>query len=119
MTKDMRIKALTEKMESIVEQMETMTAAAVDDNGEERAFTEEEQATFDELQKNATNLKNTIEAEERARELEMKPVEPKKEEDKEMTAEERALAEERAFEDYLRGRVSEERADDVNMTVAS
>lgn len=115
MTKDMRIKALTEKMESIVEQMETMTAAAVDDNGEERAFTEEEQATFDDLQKKASNLKNTIEAEERARELEMKPVEPKKKEGKEMTAEERALAEERAFADYIRGVVSEERGTDYNM----
>lgn len=115
MTRDMRIKALTEKMDSVVEQMETMTAAAVDDNGEERAFTEEEQTTFDELQKKATNLKNTIEAEERARDLELKPVEKKQEEKKEMTVEERAIAEERAFADYLRGVVSEERGTDYNL----
>lgn len=111
MTRDMRIKALTEKMDAIVEQMETMTASAVDDNGEERAFSEEEQATFNDLQEKATNLKNTIEAEERARDLELKPVEQKVEEKKEMTIEERAIAEERAFADYLRGVVSEERAD--------
>lgn len=111
MTRDMRIKALTEKMDAIVEQMETMTASAVDDNGEERAFSEEEQATFNDLQEKATNLKNTIEAEERARDLELKPVEQKAEEKKEMTIEERAIAEERAFADYLRGVVSEERAD--------
>ena len=111
MTRDMRIKALEEKKNAIIEQMETMTAAAVDDNGEERAFTEEEQATFDDLQSKATNLKNTIEAEERARELELKPVEEKKEESKEMTVEERALSEERAFADFLRGVVSEERTD--------
>lgn len=111
MTRDMRIKALTEKMDAIVEQMETMTASAVDDNGEERAFSEEEQATFSDLQEKATNLKNTIEAEERARDLELKPVEQKVEEKKEMTIEERAIAEERAFADYLRGVVSEERAD--------
>lgn len=111
MTRDMRIKALEEKKNAIIEQMETMTAAAVDDNGEERAFTEEEQATFDDLQSKATNLKNTIEAEERARDLELKPVEEKKEENKEMTVEERALSEERAFADFLRGVVSEERTD--------
>lgn len=111
MTRDMRIKALTEKMDAIVEQMETMTASAVDDNGEERAFSEEEQATFNDLQEKAKNLKNTIEAEERARDLELKPVEQKVEEKKEMTIEERAIAEERAFADYLRGVVSEERAD--------
>ena len=119
MTRDMRIKALTEKMDAIVEQMETMTASAVDDNGEERAFSEEEQATFNDLQAKATNLKNTIEAEERARDLELKPVEQKVEEKKEMTIEERAIAEERAFADYLRGVVSEERAaGDVNMAKA-
>lgn len=116
MTKDMRIKALTEKMSAVVEQMESMTAAAVDDNGEERAFTEEEQASFDELQKKAENLKKTIEAEERARDLELKPVPEKKpEEKKEMNEELRAQAEERAFADFLRGIVSEERGTDYNL----
>ncbi len=114
MTKDMRIKALNEKLSATVEQMDTMVAGAVDDNGEERAFTEEEQATFDDLQKKAESLKKTIEAEERARELEMKPVE-KKEKKKEVTAEERAVAEERAFADFLRGVVSEERGTDYNL----
>ena len=121
MTKDMRITVLTEKKNNIVEKMNGMIAAAVDDNGEERAFTEEEQAEFDALQKNAENLKKTIEAEERARDLELKPTEPEKkpEENKEMTDEQRALSEERAFADYLRGVVSEERAGgDVNLTKA-
>lgn len=112
-----RIKALTEKRNAIIEQMESMTAAAIDDNGEERAFTEEEQARFNELEASAKALKNTIEAEERARELELKPVEDKKpEEKKEMNEELRAQAEERAFADFLRGVVSEERAD---LTVAN
>ena len=110
-----RIKALTEKRNAIIEQMESMTAAAIDDNGEERAFTEEEQARFNELEASAKALKNTIEAEERARELELKPTEDKKpEEKKEMNEELRAQAEERAFADFLRGVVSEERAD-VNL----
>ena len=111
-----RIKALTEKRNAIIEQMESMTAAAIDDNGEERAFTEEEQAKFNELEASAKALKNTIEAEERARELELKPAEDKKpEEKKEMNEELRAQAEERAFADFLRGVVSEQRGTDYNM----
>lgn len=106
-----RIKALTEKRNAIIEEMQKITAAAVDDNGEERAFTEEEQTRFTELEKNAASLKATIEAEERARDLEMKPAEKKQEENKEMRAEERAAAEERAFADYLRGVISEDRAE--------
>ena len=110
-----RLKALTEKRNAIIEQMESMTAAAIDDNGEERAFTEEEQAKFNELEASAKALKNTIEAEERARELELKPVENKKPEETEMNEEKRAQAEERAFADFLRGVVSEERGTDYNL----
>lgn len=112
-----RLKVLTEKRNAILEQMEDLTAGAVDENGEERAFTEEEQAKFDELEKSANALKKTIEAEERARDAQMKPVE-NKEKKPEMKAEERAAAEERAFENFIRGTVSESRADgDVNLTV--
>lgn len=107
-----RIKALTEKRNAIIEQMEAMTAAAIDDNGEERAFTEEEQAKFNGLEANAKALKNTIEAEERARADMLKPAEDKKpEEKKDMTEEQRAASEERAFDNFLRGWVSEERAE--------
>ena len=117
MTKDMRIEVLTEKYNKVVADMDAMIAAAVDENGEERAFNEEEQAKFDGLQKNAENLKKTIEAETRAREAAMVPVEPEKKQEKTtMNEEQRALAEERAFEDYLRGVVSEERGTDVNLT---
>ena len=112
---DKRLKALTEKRDAKLAEMQGLIDAAIDDNGEERAFTEEEQARFDELEASAKALKTTIEAEERARELELKPVEDKKEEDKKMTVEERALAEERAFAEYLRTGI-EERGDDVNMT---
>ena len=109
-----RIKALTEKRNAIIEQMEAMTAAAIDDNGEERAFTEEEQAKFNGLEANAKALKNTIEAEERAREDMLKPSEEKKPEGKkDMTVEERAHAEERAFDNFLRGWITEDRAEAV------
>lgn len=107
-----RIKALTEKRNAVIEEMERLTAGAIDQNGEERAFTDEEQARFTELEQNAKALKATIEAEERARDLGLKPV-PKKaaEEEKTMTEEQRAASEERAFADYIRGVVSEERAE--------
>jgi len=107
-----RLKALNEKRNEILEQMEALTAAAIDENGEERAFTEEEQSKFDALEASAKALKTTIEAEERARELELKPAEDKKPEGKkDMNEEQRAASEERAFADFLRGVVSEERAD--------
>lgn len=106
---DKRLKALTEKRDEIIEKMTDITAKAIDENGEDRAFTEEEQTEFDSLEASAKKLNNTIEAEERARDLELKPVEHKEEEKKEMTVENRAVAEERAFADFLRGVVSEER----------
>jgi len=108
-----RIKFFTEQLNDCLEKMEDITSKAVTDTGEERAFTEEEQKEFDALEARARNLKNTIEAEERARDLALKPAESEKkpeEKKKDMTTEERALAEERAFEDLIRGVVSEERA---------
>lgn len=111
---DKRIKALEEKRNAIIEQMEAMTAAAIDDNGEERAFTDEEQAKFDELEKQAKALKATIEAEERARDASMK-VAPAS---VSTQSEDRAQSEERAFANFLRG--IEDRADnDVNMTTTA
>lgn len=107
-----RIKALTEKRNKIIEEMQQITAGAVDDNGEERAFTEEEQQKFASLEASAQSLKTTIEAEERARDLELKPA--KKQDGREETrVEERAAAEERAFADFIRGIVSEERAGEL------
>ena len=107
-----RIKFFTEQLNDCLEKMEDITSKAVTDTGEERAFTEEEQKEFDALEARARNLKNTIEAEERARDLALKPAEPEKkpEEKENMKAEERAQAEERAFADLIRGVVSEERA---------
>lgn len=75
---------------------------------ETRAFTEKESTRYDEIKKEIEQLDKTIKAEEEARALE------KKEEKKTTEVETRELAEERAFENYLRG-VVEERAD-VNLT---
>lgn len=115
---DKRIKALTERRDEVIEAMNAITAAAVDENGEERALTEDEQSRFDALEAQAKALNASIKAEERARDLECVPVSNERREEvaEEMRAEERAAAEERAFADFIRGTVSEERGEDVNMT---
>lgn len=79
---------------------------------EERALTEEESTKFDELEGKIKDIDRTIKAKERARDLSLNVVDDKEKE--ELRAEEKAEAEERAFEDYIRGVVSEERAD-VNL----
>ena len=58
-----RIKALIEKRDAVIEQMNSITAGAVDENGEERALTDEEQTQFDALEKQADSLNKSIKAE--------------------------------------------------------
>lgn len=103
----MNIKALIEKRNDKVKEMQTLVDKA---KAEERAMTEEEMDKFNTLEKEVKNLDATIEAETRAKGLEI--IEDIKKDDK---VEERAIAEEKAFEAYIRGTV-EERAD-VNLTV--
>lgn len=106
---DKRIKALEEKRDAILEAMDAISAAAVDENGEARAFTEEEQKQFDELEAQANGLNKAIKNEERARDLMLAPVSDKRKE--EIKEETRAEAEEKAFADFIRGVVSENRAE--------
>lgn len=78
---------------------------------EERAMTDEENTKFEELEGKIKNLDRTIKAEERARDLSLNVVDDKKKE--ELRAEEIAEQEERAFANYIRGVVSEERAENL------
>lgn len=82
---------------------------------EERALTEEESTEFDDLEKKIQNIDKTVEAEERARKLDLTEKDDPKEKE-EQRAEEKEKAEERAFANYIRGIVSEERAE--NLTTA-
>ena len=86
---------------------------------EERAFSDEENAQFDALEKELKDIDRTIEIAERARKLDTKkPVEEKKQDDKKEDVE---AIEERAFANYIRsnaGAFVEERAD-VNLTKGS
>jgi HK97 family phage major capsid protein len=103
-----------EKHSAILAEMEALKAAAVDENGEARAFNDEEEKKFAELEAQAGALKRTIEAEQRAQAAVMEPAQAQEEETRgttEMTEEQRAASEERAFADYIRGIVSENRAE--------
>lgn len=102
----MAIKALIEKRNSKVEEMQALVNKAKE---ETRAMTEEEMAKFNALEKEVKDLDETIAAEARATGLEV--MEDMK---KDNQSEARAMAEERAFECYIRG-IVEERAD-VNLT---
>lgn len=99
------LKKLLEQRAELQAQMEALLNTA---KTEERAMTDEENSRFDELEKQIKAIDATIEREERARNIENRAAVPTE-------VEERAAAEEKAFENYIRGRV-EERAD-VNLTV--
>lgn len=95
------IKTLTEQRNDKVTELQAIVNKA---KLETRAMTEEEKTQFETLEKEITEIDDTIAAETRARGLEI--IEEVKNEKKDTKAE----LEERAFENYIRG-VVEERAD--------
>lgn len=102
------LKSLQEQRNEAVQAMKDMTSAA---ETEQRAFTEEETARFDELEKQVQSLDASITRMERARDLSLNVISPKKRQ--ELTVEE---MEERAFEAFLRNEILNERGEDVNLT---
>lgn len=104
------IKTLTEQRNDKVTELQAIVNKA---KLETRAMTEEEKTQFETLEKEITEIDDTIAAETRARGLEI--IEETKEDKKKDT---KAELEERAFENYIRG-VIEERADDVNLTAGN
>lgn len=101
----MELKKLLEQRADLQAEMEALLDTA---KTEERAMTDEESQKFDDLEKQIKAIDGTIEREERARNMEKKEIQDQE-------VEERAVLEERAFENYIRGKV-EERSD-VNMAV--
>lgn len=97
---------LVEQRNALLEEMQTLVDTA---QTETRAFTDTENARFEEIKKEVAGIDTTLKAFEETRSFEQtkKVDEPVKEE--------RALQEERAFESYIRG-VVEERGE-VNLTV--
>lgn len=105
-----KFKKLMEQRAALQAELQQLLDTA---QNEERAMSEEETTKFDELESKIKSIDATIKAEERARDLSLNVHSNKHHE--ELRAEERAAAEEKVFADYIRGVVSENRAD-VNMT---
>lgn len=105
-----KFKKLMEQRAALQAEMQRLLDTA---QNEERAMSEEETTKFDELEGKIKSIDATIKAEERARDLSLNV--HSNEHHEELRAEERAVAEEKVFADYIRGVVSENRAD-VNMT---
>lgn len=113
----MKLKALTEQRAEKQNEMETLLNTV---KAEERAFTPEESELFKKLESEIGLINETISAITKGRELTEEPKEEEKEEEKqtedeEKENEERAVQEEKAFERYIRGILTEERAE-VNLT---
>lgn len=102
------LKSLTEQRADLVQQMKDLTSTA---ETEQRAFSEEEDQKFDDLDKQVKALDSTIEKLERARDLKLNVTSTEKHED--LKQEE---LEERAFAAYIRGEVLEERAGEMTKT---
>lgn len=102
------LKSLTEQRADLVQQMKDLTSTA---ETEQRAFSEEEDQKFDDLDKQVKALDSTIEKMERARDLKLNATSTEKHE--ELKQEE---LEERAFAAYIRGEVLEERAGEMTKT---
>lgn len=102
------IKGLEEQRAVLMEEMESLLNQAKE---EQRAFKEEEQQRFEELEKEVRAIDKTIEAKEKARTLGM----TKKNRAQEKKEEELTV-EERAFVDYIRGVVTNERAENLTYT---
>lgn len=101
------LKTMTEKRADLVQQMKDLTSKA---ETEQRAFSEEEDQKFEDLDKQIKALDSTIEKLERARDLKLNVSSTEKHE--KLKQEE---LEERAFAAYIRGEKLQERAD-VNLT---
>lgn len=100
------LKGLVEQRNDKAAEMQALIDVA---KAETRAMNDEEMLKFNTLEKEIASIDATIKAEERARDISLNVIDPKKKE--ELRAEE---AEERAFANYIRG-VVEQRAD-VNLT---
>lgn len=106
----MNLKKLIEEKNKKIEEMSGILSKMDTENRSD--MSEEEKTNFDKLETELRSLEETIKRVETASGLEKKtPVDAKKDD-----LEERAAQEEAAFADYVRGVVSENRAD-VNMTV--
>lgn len=105
-----RIKKLLEARAKALDELKKIQETA---STEERAYSDEEQKRFAELEKQINDIDATIAAEERAANI--RPIDAAKSE----SLPSQEILEERAFEDYIMNRVSELRAGEQNMTMGN
>lgn len=103
------LKALLERR---AELRNTMAALVDTADGEKRAMNEEEVKSFDKAEKELHDIDETLERENRARGIDQTP-------DLSKDKNQRQLQEERAFADYVLGRVSELRAGEQNVSMTN
>jgi len=103
------MKALMEKR---AEQQQIMDNLVKTADTETRAMNEDETKAFDAAEAEIRAIDETVSREERARKMEHKQY-------KDPTTEDRAAEEERAFEDYIMGRVTELRTGEQNVTTGN
>lgn len=101
------LKTLIEQRAEMVEEMKSITEKA---DTEKRAFSEDEDARFDELEGKVKSLDKTIDKMDRARNMKLNVTNAEKDPENEGNN-----LEERAFAAYIRGEALKERAD-VNLT---
>ena len=112
----MNIKALIEKRNALVTKMQEIVDAA---GKETRAFTDDENKQYADYKAEVEKLDETIKAYKETRDLDEKiPAEEDGEQKEQRNKEEAEELEARAFEDYIRGTLTEERAADSNFTFA-
>ena len=104
------LKKLMERREELKKKLAELVDAA---DNEERAMTEDETKDFDAAEKEIKEIDATIAREERARNI---PAVQQPAENHEMTQEERAAADEKAFADFIMNRVTENRAGEIQLT---
>lgn len=103
------LKALLERRAELRNTMSALVDAA---DGEKRAMNEEEVKSFDKAEKELHDIDETLERENRARAIDQSP-------DLSKDKSQRQLQEERAFADYVLGRVSELRAGEQNVSMTN
>lgn len=104
------LKKLMERRAELKKQLDDLVAKA---DAEERAMSEDETKEFDAAEKEIKEIDATLNREERARGITevQQPTETH-----EMTQEERAAADEKAFADFIMNRVTENRAGEIQLT---
>ena len=104
------LKKLMERRAELKKQLDDLVAKA---DAEERAMSEDETKEFDAAEKEIKEIDATLDCEERARGI-TEVQQPN--ETHEMTQEERAAADEKAFADFIMNRVTENRAGEIQLT---